>query len=274
MILVSQVIDLAKRLGGPRFAHGVYLRQLDRWKTFEPEFYLLDQLVDPRRVAIDVGANEGIYSGRMTQLTQKVHCFEPIPWFATALGKKLSRKAIVHQIALSNRTGTGELRIPYRDELEMHGTTTLEAENPLPGSTHVKVVTCDVRRLDDCIQEPVGFIKIDVEGHELAVLEGARRILESDRPVLLVESEYRHNAAAPESIFRFLEERGFQGAYLKDGRVTELSAFVRAVDQAGENVPDIHSGQSTEERRRTRRPYINNFIFSPREKPLRLNSPR
>jgi FkbM family methyltransferase len=274
MILVSQVIDLAKRIGGPRLAHRIYLRQLERWRSFEPEFYLLDQLVDPGRAAIDVGANEGIYSGRMAQLAEKVHCFEPIPWFATALKKKLSRRATVHQIALSNRTGAGDLRIPYRDELEMHGTTTLEAENPLPGSTHVKVVKCDVRRLDDCIDEPVGFIKIDVEGHELAVLEGAQRILAGDRPVLLVESEHRHNNSAPESIFRYLEELGFQGVYLKDGRATELSAFVRGVDQADENVPDMHSGRSAEERRRTPGPYINNFIFFPQEKPNPLSNMR
>jgi FkbM family methyltransferase len=213
-----------------------------------------------------VGANEGIYAGRMAQLTSKVHCFEPIPWFAEALRQKLSRSIVVHEIALSNRSGTGDLRIPYRDNVELHGTTTLEPGNPLPGSTHVRVVPCILRPLDSCIDQPVGFIKIDVEGHELAVLEGAQRILARDCPTLLVESERRHNFTAPESVFEFLQGLGYAGAFLKEGRIQPLSLFDSKVDQAPENVPDIHSSKTAEERRRTSGPYVNNFIFASPEK--------
>src|SRR5450631_4116169 len=116
MIIVSQLIALACRIGGPRFAHRVYLRRLERWKTFEPEYFLLDHFVDPDRVAIDVGANEGVYAGRLSQLCGKVHCFEPIPWFTDDLRKKLDRSVTVHQIALSNKDGHGELRIPYHND--------------------------------------------------------------------------------------------------------------------------------------------------------------
>jgi FkbM family methyltransferase len=265
MFLVSQLIELAGKIGGPRLTHQIYLRQLERWRTYEPEYYILDRLVDSTRAAIDVGANEGIYSGRMAQLTKQVYCFEPIPWFAEALRKKLSRSTVVCEIALSNREGTGELRIPYRDDLELHGTTTLEAGNPLSGSTHVKVVQCSVRKLDDCVSEPVGFIKVDVEGHELAVLEGAKHVLETDRPTVLVESERRHNVTAPESIFSYLEQLGYAGFFLREGRTTSLSAFDRSVDQAEQNIPDIHSHKSADERRAARQPYINNFIFIPQE---------
>src|SRR5690242_16960813 len=258
MMILSQLISLACRIGGPRFAHQVYLRQLERWRTFEPEFYLLDRLVDPRRIAVDVGANEGIYAGRMAQLTSTVHCFEPIPWFAEALRQKLSRSIVVHEIALSNRSGMGELRIPYRDDVELHGTTTLEPGNPLPGSTHVRVVPCTVRPLDACIDEPVGFIKIDVAVHELAVLEGAQHILTRDHPTLLVESERRHNLNAPESVFEFLHGLGYAGAFLKEGRIQPLSSFNCEIDQAPENVPDIYS-TTAEERRLTRCSYVNNF---------------
>jgi FkbM family methyltransferase len=251
MILVSQVIDLASRLGGPRFAHDLFLRRLARWGTYEPEYYLLDHLVDPARAAIDIGANEGIYAGRMAQLCARVHCFEPIPWFAVALRKKLPPSVVVHECALSNRTGSGELRIPYNNDVEMHGTATLETENPLPGSTHVKPVPCRLERLDDVIAEPVGFMKIDVEGHELAILEGAERILRAHRPVLLVESETRHNRAAPQSIFDFLTGLGYVGFFQKQHRLHGISAFDPATDQRPENI------------RSEANAYVNNFIFVP-----------
>jgi FkbM family methyltransferase len=271
MIIVSQLVALACRIGGPKFTHQVYLRQLQRWHTFEPEFYLLDRLIDPGCAAIDVGANEGIYAGRMSQLCSRVHCFEPIPWFAVALREKLKRSVVVHELALSNRTGTGALRVPYRDSVELHGTTTLEEQNPLPGATHVRSVECAVRLLDDCLDEPVGFIKIDVEGHELAVLEGAKNTLLTQRPMLLIESERRHNAQAPESIFNFMEELGYHGAFLKEGSIRPLAEFSREIDQSLDNVPDLYSDVAPEERRR--KPYINNFIFGSEERISALIGP-
>ena len=108
---------------------------------------------------------------------------------------KVDPNVTVHQIALSNRDGNAQLRIPYDGALEMHGFSTLETGNDLQGSTHVRPVDCILKRLDDVVREPVGFLKIDMsEGHELAVLQGAIRILKNDRPILLIESERRHQA--------------------------------------------------------------------------------
>ena len=53
------------------------------------------------------------------------------------------------------------------------------------------------RRLDDFGLEPVGVIKIDAEGHELTVLQGARALIERDRPSFLIEAEERHKKEEP-----------------------------------------------------------------------------
>jgi FkbM family methyltransferase len=225
MIFVSQIIDLACAIGGPRFAFNVHLRRLERYRTFEPEYYLLDHLVDPGRSALDIGANEGFYAGRLAQLTKSVHCFEPIPRFAAGIRSKLDSSVVVHQCAASNRSGTAEIRVPYRGDTEFHGNSTLEQGNLLSGSTHIKLVPCNLVRLDDVVTEPVGFIKIDVEGHEIAVLEGAQRLLNEHKPILLIESERRHNAEAPESVFRFLQDRGYMGIFLERHRIKGLAAF-------------------------------------------------
>lgn len=60
-------------------------------------------------------------------------------------------------------------------------------------------------RLDDIIKDDVGFIKIDVEGHELAVLKGATSLINRCRPVLLVECEERHSPGGTERLFKFLQ---------------------------------------------------------------------
>lgn len=254
MIIVSQLIDLACWIGGPRFAYEMELRRLQRWQNFEPEYYLLDHFVDPRRVAIDVGANEGYYSGRLSQLCAQVHCFEPIPWMADNLRRRLRPSVRVHQLAVSDHNGEGVLRVPYRGAVEMHGTSTIEPGNPLREATHTEEVPCRLVRLDDVIDEHVGFIKVDVEGHELAVLQGAAALIAKDRPVLLVESEKRHNAAAPESVFEFLRELGYTGLFVEEGRLRLLSHFRFADHQRPDNLADGTRKVGV---------YVNNFVFLP-----------
>jgi len=254
MFLASKLIDLLCMVSGPRFAHEVFLHRLERWRSFEPEYFFLHLLADPVRAAIDVGANEGIYAGRLSQLCRSVHCFEPNPRLAAQLRIKLRRSVIVHEVAASNERGVGELRVPYSGETEMHGTATIAKENLLDSATTVQCYQCRLERLDDVISEPVGFIKIDVEGHELAVLEGAVKILKRDRPVLLIESEKRHHSEAPENIFNFMANHHYVGFFLEDYRLRSTSAFI----------PDSHQNSATL-RAGVRKIglYVNNFIFVP-----------
>jgi len=88
MFLVSSLLDLASAISGPRRAFDIQLWRMQRWQNFEPEYFLLDHLLDPARVAIDVGANEGFYAGRLSELFKRVHCFAPIPWMAADLRAK------------------------------------------------------------------------------------------------------------------------------------------------------------------------------------------
>jgi hypothetical protein len=73
-----------------------------------------------------------------------------------------------------------------------------------------------VDRLDDfCAREAidrVDFVKIDVEGAELHVLEGGREVIEAHRPTMLIEIEARHTARyghSPEDVSRWLLKRGY-----------------------------------------------------------------
>ena len=216
MFLVTPILDAVAYLRGPVAQHQLLIDRELRWGKGEAEWRMLDHLVDPGRSAIDVGANVGIYTGRLAQLVPKVHAFEPIPWLADDVERKTPANVVMHRVALSNRTGHAELRVPVRKGVEENGLTTMEEHNHLQDGDTIRTVKCQVDRLDNIIQEPVGFIKIDVEGHEISVLEGATATIRASRPVLLVESIRDHNPDAPENILKFLRAERYMAIYLDD----------------------------------------------------------
>jgi hypothetical protein len=125
-----------------------------------------------------------------------------------------------------------------------------------PAQTATREITVPGDTLDAFAQRnrfgPVGFIKIDVEGHELAVINGAATFLTTHRPLLLIEIEARHHQFPIETIFHRLETLGYHGYYVNPQTMTLLPVheFVVARDQAL---------QALIERRFSH--YLNNFFF-------------
>jgi FkbM family methyltransferase len=149
----------------------------------EPELGLLAQLVRAGSTAIDVGANRGIYSHALAKVAAHVEAFEPNPALARFARTKLSRRVRVHECALSHMDGAAHLHIPFgRHSRPDHLIGSLRGRTD--GGILIEV---PLRTLDSFNFENVSFIKIDVEGSELDVLEGARRTISRDRPNLLVE---------------------------------------------------------------------------------------
>jgi hypothetical protein len=97
----------------------------------------------------------------------------------------------------------------------------------------------------------VGFIKIDVEGHEAAVLRGASRLIEQSAPTLLIEIEQRHIQGPIQDVFNMVAEMGYAGFFLKDWVLRSIATFDLEEDQL-KHLHKLHS-----------RRYINNFIFMP-----------
>jgi FkbM family methyltransferase len=179
----------------------------------EPEAVFLPQLCDRARVSIDVGANLGGYTLLLRKHSARVVAYEPNPHLAARLERvfRRSRSVEVRRCALSDKPGVARMRIPSD-----HGRSTIEASNDI-GGREASLVDVETRRLDEEALVDVGFIKIDVEGHELAVLRGAGGLLRACGPALLIEASDEHRPDALASIRAFLEPLGYRGYVADNG---------------------------------------------------------
>jgi FkbM family methyltransferase len=148
-------------------------------------------LLHPGSTFFDVGANVGFFSliaSRRVGPTGRVVAFEAVPAVAAELGANLARNGVtsvdVRVEAVGAAPGRAELR------LTRHPGGATIAEGAIAPDV-VEVVETAVVSLDDLWQrgEVPGpdVVKIDVEGHEEAVLEGMRDLLATVRPALVVE---------------------------------------------------------------------------------------
>ena len=135
------------------------------------------QLCASRRTALDVGGHVGFWSYYLAAGFAKVHAFEPNELFAQCFERNVRGKNVsLHRVALG----------------EAERMVALEVDPANTGATHVRPGAegaIPMRRLDRFAFDDVDFIKIDVEGFELQVLEGARETLARCRPVVIVEQK-------------------------------------------------------------------------------------
>lgn len=157
----------------------------------EPETDHLRLIGPCQGTAVDVGANFGHYSWNLAQIYDRVIAFEPNPQVIRPLVEARLPEVTIKHEALSSAAGELPLQIPVARGVRLSGWASLEkpavAEHHAIETTMVKVSTLDEHDLSG-----VGFIKIDVEGHELEVLRGAARTIQRDLPHLLVEIQDRH----------------------------------------------------------------------------------
>jgi FkbM family methyltransferase len=147
--------------------------------------------IHPGDTVIDVGANVGIYTMLAAELvgpSGHVDAFEPDPQSMCYLLTNVSRSGLTERVTLwnlaaSDRTTNTQLYL----DLKTARTTSLHADAPSPDAQKREPLVVATAALDDLITKPPQFVKIDVEGAELAVLAGAARLLRDHHPVLLLE---------------------------------------------------------------------------------------
>ncbi len=229
----------------------LYIRYLvaKAMRKGEAELKLIPVLADPARVSVDVGANKGVYSFLLARYSRSVVAVEPNPKIRAVLAAWARPPVTVLPYALSNQSGTAELRVPRSHKGFSNQGASLSA---VKVSGDHAIVPVEAKRLDDLGLEPTGFLKIDVEGFEREVLEGGRATILRDRPRLLIEMEERHTRRPIEEDIAFVEALGYRGFFLRGGHVlSSLSTFD----------PERHHRAAA--RTGDREAYAFNFIFLP-----------
>jgi FkbM family methyltransferase len=151
----------------------------------EPEMRGIIERCDPSGTAIDVGTWYGPWTYWLSKRVRDVQSFEPNPKVAAVLRQGVASNVTVHECAVSDAEGTADLVLQDLS-VGSEGTATIVLGVQGAGSHSVKTV-----RIDDMGFTDVRFIKIDVEGHENAVIDGALDTIKRDHPVLFVELEER-----------------------------------------------------------------------------------
>lgn len=201
----------------------------------------LAAMVPPGKLAIDAGANVGVYSYWISRAASEVVAFEPQPVLAMRLAASGIPGLTVHNVALSDANGVADLHVP---QSSYHGIASLRELDVPVHSVEVPLKTVDSYDLFD-----VGFFKVDVEGHEEPLLHGAEETLRRSRASIYIEIEERHNPGGLARISDWLADLGYTEAqFRKNGAMHPFRDF------------DLERDQLSESPRTAA--YANNFLFS------------
>jgi FkbM family methyltransferase len=177
----------------------------------------------PGDVFFDVGANVGFFSliaARLVRPTGAVCCFEPVTENAAAVRQNAVLNDLanvrVFETALGNAPGVAEFLLT---EWDGGGTLANSAVRPTDPVSRRRVSVAVLDDLMDSLSLPQpSFVKIDVEGVEMQVLEGMARTIDESMPALLYEVDDGNRETFErrwQELDDFAVSRGYQVSRLK-----------------------------------------------------------
>ncbi|MFC1504830.1 FkbM family methyltransferase, partial [Spirochaetota bacterium] len=218
---------------------------------------LLKSIIQPGKKVFDIGAHIGEYLYVLEHIipSNLVYAFEPVPHLYEKI-LLLFPGMNIFNYAVSGNSGKMQFKIPYIQNKQVDTRGTLEISGKEENESGRIIFPVDAITLDEFTMKnkihDIGLIKIDVEGHEIAVLEGSRKIIEKERPVMIIEIEQRHHEGKRvNEIITYVESYGYTGWYI-DRDALQLK---EVTEEVCEQQKSDHTGSGQ---------YINNFIFFPK----------
>jgi FkbM family methyltransferase len=147
-----------------------------------------------RGLALDVGAHVGLWSRVLAAHFRQVIAFEPVPAHIECFKANTAKyeNITLREIALGNYRAPA---VPFHAEIENSGNCRVIAARDPEAAFHVPMDMLDSIEwpiLDAGHAPEVSFIKLDVEGFELRVIEGGAHLIKRDKPVIVVEQKPGH----------------------------------------------------------------------------------
>ncbi len=248
-----------------------YLLRRLQWQLLphEPETRFLRKKLDLGQidVFVDAGANFGMYSYLIRRHAKNIVCFEPNIRRVTHLNTFLAGQSCqIEAKGLDERPRTATLRVPCRGGKQQADVGTISIANNLETEPHDEIAHFDIETvsLDSYfLPKPgvVGLIKIDVEGHETAIIRGGTSLIARDSPLFLIEAELRHSPYV-EELFEILNNKGYSAYFLdRDDQLKPVSFAELSQLQSNEKLAIRMKNPLS-------RVYVNNFFFLPAGNPL------
>jgi FkbM family methyltransferase len=215
-------VDLADHVIGLNIVRGGY--EAD-------EVAFVRRVLELGDVAIDAGAHIGFFTMHMAACVGpagRVHAFEPMDANAELLERSIAENGFADRVelrraAVGRTSGTATLTFP-NETLNTGGAYLLrDGTSPLGGN---RVRDVAQFALDDPslgLRRPVRLLKLDVEGAEPQVIEGAARLLAQDRPFILSELHPtqldRASASSPAQFLKQMHALGYRGHRLSGASI-------------------------------------------------------
>ena len=191
-ILITFHLDLTKNLKYDRLTNQI-----------------MKQVILENSNCIDIGCHKGEMLQKMVQLAPNgTHfAFEPIPELYNKLKSHFTKHVEVYPYALSDHSGYSTFQFvknaPAYSGLKIRK---YAIEQP-----NIEEIQVEIKQLDEIVTKktPIHFIKIDVEGGEFAVLQGAKELLLRDAPIVVFEcglgaSDFYNTD--PSMLYKFIKE--------------------------------------------------------------------
>lgn len=183
--------------------------------------------VNTNSTAIDIGANIGNHSVYFSEIFDKVLAYEPNPRVHSILAFNSAGMNIVPlNYGLSNENSTLDFSI---DPVNLGGSKVLNRQ-PSPGGPDLNTIQIEVRRLDDdphIADQFISLIKVDVEGHELRVLEGAANLIGTAQPIIIFEQSPEAIVGGTSDTIDFLRGKNYRFFTIKRNFEFGEGSFVK-----------------------------------------------
>jgi len=170
------------------------------------------QYVTSWRRCLDIGAHVGLWSMHLVKKFDHVEAFEPVKDFAAIFPFNVDHDNFtLHDVAVGSEHGYAKMGYPEAFTGNCHVKKISDEEieeDDTPRTYSVEMVTIDSFGFDD-----IDFMKIDVEGWELPVVQGAKETLLRNKPIIIIEqkgNEEKFHGRSKHEATRFLHDLGMK----------------------------------------------------------------